>query len=108
VVQGETGDRRRERGDRRREKGERRREMGEGRWEMGERRREMGEGRWEMGERREKREQDDSEKKAPLSITDVPMERSALKTVALFPLPCSSGLPSPFSFLPSFSPAVIP
>jgi hypothetical protein len=41
-----------------------------------------------MGERREKREQDNSEKKAPLSITAVPVEQSALKTVAcsLFPL----------------------
>src|SRR4029450_13565121 len=54
-----------------------------------------------MGERSEKREQNDSEKRAPLSITAVPMEQSALKTVALFPVPCSSrlGLPSPVFFL---------
>src|SRR4029450_2821772 len=59
-----------------------------------------------MGERREKREQDDSEKKAPLSITAVPMEQSALKTVALFPVPCSFRLrlPSPVFFLPLLFP----
>src|SRR4030095_7237235 len=56
-----------------------------------------------MGERREKREQDDSEKKAPLSITAVPMEQSALKTVALFPVPCSSRLRLPSSFSRCYS-----
>src|SRR5580765_5456607 len=64
--------------------------------DFGDGRKETGDGRQETGDRIEKREQDNSEKKAPLSITAVPLEQSALKTVACSPFPVSvSRLPSP-------------